>query len=181
MKTCQYCGANITGKRANARYCSTSCRVMGNRKRVSDPIPQVMRDSARWVSWRPVQRGEHTTKVPVQVNGRNASSTDPSTWAHYRSVSSLARRGWVLGEGIGCIDLDKCMVDGSLEPWARKIVDEYRERAILIEVSPSGEGVHIFLPMEPSAGRKIRDGRNIEIYPPDSGRYICVTGQAVKL
>lgn len=154
---------------------------MGNRKRKSDPIPQAMRESARWVSWRPVKRGDRVAKVPVQINGAVASSTDPSTWTRYGSVAFLARRGWVLGDGIGCIDLDKCLFGGVLEPWAREIVDKYRERAILIEVSPSGEGVHIFAPMERGAGRKIRDGRNIEIYPPDSGRYMCITGKALQV
>lgn len=82
--------------------------------------------------------------------------------------------------GIGCIDLDHCFQDGELMPWAAEVLDEYPD-ALLIEVSGNGEGLHIFTEMPDGPGRKIRDGRNIEIYPPsdgsrDGGRYICVTG-----
>lgn len=179
MRTCQHCGVNIAGKRANARYCSTSCRVMGNRAKTSTGIPPEMTRLNRWVSWRPVKRGQRWTKLPIQVNGRNASSTNPDTWTAFENVAGLERRGFVLGDGIGCIDLDHCIEDGVVASWARQIVDEYRERALLVEVSPSGTGVHIFLPMATGQGRVIRDGRSIEIYPPDSGRYICVTGKVL--
>lgn len=131
----------------------------------------------RWVSWVPSRRGARWTKIPTQVNGVYASSTDPATWTAFENVKGLDRKGFVLGNGVGCIDLDKCLKDGSLADWAQAVVDEYRERAILVEVSPSGTGVHIFLPMEQGSGTVIRDGRNIEVYPPDSGRYICVTGR----
>lgn len=85
--------------------------------------------------------------------------------------------GFVLGNGIGCIDLDHCLTSGRLEPWASQIVEKHRSRALLIEVSPSGDGIHIFLPMEQGPGRVVRDGRRIETYPPDSGRYMTVTGK----
>ena len=49
--------------------------------------------------------------------------------------------------------------------------------ALLIEVSQSGRGLHIFLPMGPGRGTKERaGGRRVETYPPDSGRYIARLG-----
>lgn len=136
-----------------------------------------MTGSARWVSWKPVRRGARWTKVPVTVAGRYASSTNPATWSAWSDVAGFDRKGWVLGAGIGCIDLDHCIENGVVAGWARDVIAEYQDQAVWIEVSPSGTGVHIFLPMKPGTGRVIRDGRNIEIYPPDSGRYICVTGK----
>ena len=119
MRTCAHCGRSIAGKRANARFCSTSCRVMAGR---NNPIPAVMRGSDRWVSWRPVQRGDKWTKLPTQVGGRPASSTDPRTWTSWLEVRDLPRRGWVLGEGIGCIDLDDCIDgDGAVAPWLSRL------------------------------------------------------------
>lgn len=116
--------------------------------------------------------------MPIQTDGTPASSTNPVTWTAYSDVKDMKRVGWVLGEGIGCIDLDDCIRDRRLEPWAAEIVGNYKKQAVWIEVSPSGRGVHIFLPMKQGRGRVIRDGRNIEVYPPDSGRFICVTGVA---
>ena len=79
---------------------------------------------------------------------------------------------------LGCIDLDHAYVGRRLAPWAREIVDRHRSEAFLIERSMSGEGVHIFLPMEEARGRKIRDGEvSVEIYSRE--RYIAVTGDRV--
>ncbi|MFP7697128.1 hypothetical protein [Trueperella sp. LYQ143] len=124
-----------------------------------------------------MQRNGRITKRPYQLDGCPASTRDPGTWTSYEQVRHLPRKGWVLGEGIGCIDLDHCFVDGRLASWAGEVLDEVRACAVLVEYSPSGDGLHIFLPLTPGSGRVVRDGRNIEIYPPDSGRYICVTGR----
>ena len=179
MKKCGHCGRSIAGKRAGAKWCSTSCRVMAARARKRFPVEMTSTD--RWVSWKPVLRGERWTKVPVTVDGRPASTRGASTWTSFDNVKTLTRKGWVLGAGIGCLDLDKCLVDGVLADWARKVVEEHMDEALLIEVSPSGTGVHVFLPMGTGKGNVIRDGRNIEVYPPDSGRYICVTGNRLQI
>jgi len=82
--------------------------------------------------------------------------------------------GFVLGNGIGCLDLDHCFTDGKLAPWAAEIVEA--NRGTWIEVSRSGDGLHIFGLIEPAPGRKIRDGqRNVEVYSRD--RYIALTGK----
>lgn len=164
------------------RYCSSACRQRAYRQRRA--VPRKMRATPRWVRWTLEPRGDKMTKVPRQLNGRHASSTNSRTWASFGAAraSSLGEGlGWVLGAGIGCIDLDDCIVDGKVLPWAAEIIRKYQRRALLIERSWSGAGVHIFLRMKPGAGRRIRDGRNIEVYPPDSGRYIAVTGRRFDL
>lgn len=164
------------------RYCSAACRKRAWRLRRA--VPRKMRATPRWVRWTLEPRGDKLTKVPRQLNGRHASVNDPRTWASYGAVraSDLGEGfGWVLGAGIGCIDLDDCIVDGRVQPWAAEIIRKYQRRALLVELSWSGEGVHIFMRMKPGAGRRIRDGRNIEVYPPDSGRYIAVTGRRFDL
>lgn len=115
--------------------------------------------------------------MPLTVAGRNASSTDQATWSSY----AVAKRsnvgvglGFVLGDGVGCIDLDHCFIGGVLVGWAREIVDSCPET--YMEVSPSGDGLHIWGLLPERGGRKIRDGvRNVEFY--SVGRYITVTGR----
>lgn len=137
-----------------------------------------MRTSARWV--------RHTaTKRPITVEGWPASVTDPSTWSTFEQASDStdgAGLGWVLGEGVGCIDIDHCIdASGNLEQWAQSVVDEHRDDALLVEVSRSGTGVHIFLPMEQGRGRiEDHQGHRVEVYPPNSGRYIAVTGDRLE-
>lgn len=121
------------------------------------------------------------TKVPLSLSGHDLDVRDSRRWVSFDE----ARRskvgtgfGIVLGDGLGCIDLDRCIVDGVVADWARSWIDGYREDAVLIEKSFSGEGVHIFLPMTEGPGRRIRDGvQNVETYSRD--RYIAVTGDVL--
>lgn len=130
-----------------------------------------------------MRRGTKTTKIPVTTGGRTAASIDPATWTNYEDAKRSdvgAGFGWVLGEGVGCIDLDRCFEDGRLADWARVIVEANRAKALLIEVSQSGEGLHLFVPMAEGGGTVVRDGSNVETYPPNSGRYIAVTGRVYR-
>lgn len=71
-----------------------------------------------------------------------------------------------------CIDLDHALADGGLRPWAREIVD--RLPRTYIEVSPSGQGLHIWGRGTVGRGRRIRRGETaVELY--DRERYICMT------
>jgi primase-polymerase (primpol)-like protein len=119
--------------------------------------------------------------MPIQaVGGRPASSTNSSTWSTHSSAARSrhgAGLGFVLvqGDGLVCIDLDHCVrPDRSLEPWAQAIVD--RCPPTFVEVSASGDGLHIWGCGEMPRGRRIRrgDGAQIEVY--GTGRYIAVTG-----
>jgi primase-polymerase (primpol)-like protein len=131
-----------------------------------------LEDAHRWIRY-------SSTKVPLTVDGRAASSTDASTWSsHAEAMGSSvgAGPGFVLnGDGIVCIDLDHCLVDGVLEPWAQEIVDMVP--ATYIEVSPSGDGLHVWGRGELARGRRIRvDGGFVEAYA--TARYLTVTGAA---
>lgn len=81
--------------------------------------------------------------------------------------------GFVLGDGIGCIDLDHCIIDGRLTAWAIEILDSLP--TTYTEVSPSGAGLHVWGLIPERPGRKVRrDGHSVETY--STGRYITVTG-----
>lgn len=147
---------------------------MGNRKgRRVVQIPAKMRAERRWVTWNPVRRGARITKIPAQPNGAFASSTAPLTWSTWEQVESFDRHGFMLGGGWACLDLDHCLIDGELTDVAREVIDLIGPT--WIEVSPSGDGLHVWMRSNESAGRvlKIR-GQAVEVY--SQGRYITVTG-----
>lgn len=128
-----------------------------------------MTSRERWVRRSP-------RKVPLTVEGRPASSTDPATWSGLRAAEASTAGvglGFVLnGDGIACLDLDHCLVGGVVAPWAQRILD--RVPVTYVEVSPSGDGLHVFGFAEVGRGRKLRvDGGSVEVY--GRGRYICVT------
>lgn len=158
--------------RSQARTCSARCRKRLSRRHT---LPAALTERARWVR-------RTAAKRPVTVGGKPASSTDPSTWssiAEAKASTAGVGLGFVLGDGIGCIDLDHCIDDGMLAGWATEYIRTVSEPVIFAEVSQSGEGVHLFIEAPESPGRKIRDGRNIERYT--AGRYIAVTGNKLTL
>lgn len=159
--------------RADAKFCSTKCRVYFSRRKV--PFPVEMTSRHRWVR-------RDSNKVPLTGAGRYASSTNSKTWASFDFVSNSGvgvGMGFVLGDGIGCWDFDHCITDGKLADWAREALASITERVIFTEVSQSGEGLHVFVEAPEGKGRVIRDGRNIEFY--SAGRYIAVTGKSFSL
>lgn len=166
QRVCEHCGTGINLLRADARFCTTKCRVYASRKPV---IPAEMIAKDRWVR-------RNRRKVPLTLAGRNASSTKAETWASYddaRRSNIGVGVGFVLGDGVGCIDLDHCFEDGKLADWAQEIVDDCPDT--YMEVSPSGDGLHVWGILSEGAGRNSRvDGRNVEFY--SVGRYITVTG-----
>jgi len=151
----------------------------------TEEVPHELLRLPRWVAFRltpPKKPGDKHGKIPIDPwTGKNASSTDPKTWApiaraHLRAqVDNLAGVGFVFnGDGICGVDLDKCRdpKSGEIEPWAQQIVTELSSYT---ELSPSGTGLHILVRgVLPDRGRK---KGNVEIY--ETGRFFTVTGQRV--
>jgi primase-polymerase (primpol)-like protein len=82
--------------------------------------------------------------------------------------------GFVLSDGIGCIDLDHRIVDGKPNEPAAAFVARYP--GSFIEVSPSGDGLHIWGLRDGQPGTRLTvDGLSVETY--STGRYITVTGR----
>jgi primase-polymerase (primpol)-like protein len=160
----------VAGRGRVPHFCSGRCRVAAHRAKTHPPVE--LTSMPRWVR-------RSATKVPLTADGTPASSTDPATWSTYATAcrsSAGAGLGCVLnGDGIVCIDLDHCLdAAGNPTPWAADILSW--TPSTWIEVSPSGDGLHIWGRAELAAGRRFRaGGRHIEVY--GSGRYITVTGR----
>ncbi|MFW5488987.1 MAG: hypothetical protein ACNI3A_11340 [Desulfovibrio sp.] len=154
-------------------------------------IPEELKSIPQWVCWRAVLRGEgekaRWTKPPVNPHSNeNAKANDPATWAPFATAwKHYKANRWAGMRGVGFvltpetpfagIDLDHCLRgDGTLAPWARRIVEDMASYA---EVSPSRQGLRIFVRGKlPPGGRKkaVGEGGMLEMY--DSGRYLTVTG-----
>lgn len=151
-----------------------------------DNIPGELRSENQWVLWSEETRDEDRTKVPKQPNGRNASSTDSSTWTDFETARQAYRSGDFDGFGfvfteegpfVG-VDLDGCVNDGDLTGGAWDIVkrlDSYTEG------SPSGTGLHIicrgFLPNLGNKSTDVAGLKELELY--DQARYFTMTGRIV--
>jgi primase-polymerase (primpol)-like protein len=133
-------------------------------------LPAELIAQARWI--------RHTAaKVPVTAWGTAASSTNPATWCDYESArqsSAGVGLGFVLnGDGIVCIDVDHCIVDGELTAQAADLVG--RCQGTYIERSPSGTGLHIWGKARLGFSGTVIGG--VEVY--GDLRYLTVTGDSI--
>ena len=82
-------------------------------------IPRELKERRQWVVWKTAMTKNGPSKVPFQVNGEKASTTNPKTWTTFSQAVEALESGRY--EGIGfvfakddpyCgIDLDKCIDD----------------------------------------------------------------------
>lgn len=111
--------------------------------------------------------------MPVTPTGSSASTTDPSTWSAYRDVRD-GPHGIMLGDGLGCYDLDHVTDDE-----ARAFIASIPEPVVYAERSMSGDGVHVFIVAPESKGwRRVIDGVHVERY--SRARFIRVTGDTFR-
>jgi hypothetical protein len=146
-------------------------------------VPDELKAYPQWVLWREriLENGKRT-KIPFSVYGNIASATDRNTWASYDEAVNACHRlamngiGFVLTENdpFGVIDLDNPFVD--LPEAEGKEVAERHSRIIqafnsYTEVSPSGEGMHIWVKGSVPIGRR---RKKVEVYSKE--RFFTVTG-----
>ena len=152
-----------------------------------EKIPPEMKSLSQWVLWRAENVNGRSTKIPFQVSGVKAKSTDPATWCGFDEAVSAYRDGDYSGvgfvfnaNGIVGIDIDHCRDPDTGETtveWARGIVEYLSSYT---EVSPSGTGLHIICRGTlPVAGGNdgVTDGAHIEMY--QAGRYFTVSGDVL--
>lgn len=147
-------------------------------------IPAELKALPQWCVWKRETRDGKPAKVPYQISGDKARSNDPSTWSTFNAA--LAAYQDLEGYDGICfmmpteprelvfIDIDHCIKDGVIEPWALEIVkqfDSYTER------SQSGNGLHILIKATKPGERCRKAGSSFEIY--DSLRPAYLTGDVV--
>lgn len=158
----------------------------------------------RWVLWRNEQRNGRATKIPKQITGKEASSTDPQTWATRAACEAARERigadgvGIILGDlgngyTLAGIDLDSCITAGTTAPWAQEVLNQF---GTYTELSPSLTGCKLFFLLRAGDMPRVRDllgkdrlGRSwkaeaVGDHPPGiefytGGRYFTVTDKAL--
>ena len=175
---CQECGGEFDRKsKQKPKFCSNACKQKAYRARKkNDSIPLAQfRSESRWVR----AKG----KKPLQVSGKNASSTNPETWATFEQVQSSSVGdgfGVMLGSvnggaGIGCYDFDNCVKSGDVQPWVVDVIRKIPEPILFAELSVSGRGIHVFVKAPPTKGQRVNleCGNSYEKYT--SARFIRCT------
>ena len=144
-----------------------------------------LKDSLSWSLWAKETRDGKPTKVPYQPDGKRAKSNDASTWVKfdtvymaYQDIGGFDGICWMMPvkpSGIIFIDIDHCIKDGIIEPWAQKIIEQFNSYT---ERSQSETGLHILIKGQKPIKRCRKNGSPFEIY--DSLRPCYLTGDVVE-
>ena len=197
MNCCRVCDQElpVPARGRRPQYCGTRCRVAAHReaKRIDvyldhlavpvikadrlavslANVPHELRVRDRWI--------RHKDKRPIAIGGWACSVTDPSHWGNFDQALQAKCGdgvGFVLnGDGVICLDLDDCVVDGVPNVAASRFIDELPNT--YVEFSPSGNGLHVWGFGFMDRGRRFTaDGLKVEAYP--DGRYLTVTGDVYR-
>lgn len=151
-----------------------------------DKLPQHIKDTGQFCCWRYEFRKGKKTKVPYNpITGRKCQVDKPETFVDYQTaVNAVANYDGIgirVNGRIFAIDLDHCIVNGELLPWAKEIVELFKDT--YIEISPSGTGLHIFgLLAEGYVYDKISNyikKGNVEIYIENDTNHFMTTSANV--
>lgn len=149
-------------------------------------VPDELRQLRQWIMWKfdwNIKSGSWA-KVPYQVSGTHAASTDPEHWTTFDTVmltfeesrSKFDGIGFVFANGYAGIDLDECLTDADGEHLLSTFAQQsIAKLSTYTEISPSGTGIHcIGKGVLPQGFNRQINGNKIEAY--SSGRYFTFTG-----
>lgn len=150
----------------------------------ADKVPAALRAMRRWVCWVGVATKGRWDKVPKRVDRPRvgASVNDQDDWGSFeQAVQAYDKNPFVSGlgfvvselEDLVAIDLDKCVKDGVLAPWAREIVESLDT---YWEFSPSGTGVRGFALGKLPGASFLNRHAGVEMYGGDTARFLTITG-----
>jgi putative DNA primase/helicase len=160
----------------------------------NDPLPLVpseLKAKPNWVRWKLETIHGRPTKVPYQLNGNKASSTDSATWNTYEAIVNGAVINETQGVGIMTdgsfvgFDLDGCRnpATGEIAEWARRVINTL---GTYTEITPSGYGVRVYATGQlPDGARRFSlalsagFGNKVGIECYGEKRYFTVTGSRV--
>lgn len=144
-----------------------------------DNIPKDLKSYPNWTLWKAERKRDSNelSKVPYQIDGKRASSTNYHTWTSYDNAKEAYLKGDFSGlffalsdnEPYSVLDLDGLTRDDKRQPSFN---------VGFVEKTPSGKGIHVWFNEKlPDVHAQKRN--NVEFY--QSSRFITVTGDSNNL
>ncbi len=134
----------------------------------------------RWVNYRAVPLKGRVTKIPYSITGKKASSTDASTWATYKEALAASDKVGIVftpAQDLLGIDIDHCLTGKRITHEDKETIAQLIiEADTYTEVSPSGEGLHLFLSIN-GGGLALTANKKAPYEAYTSGRYFTFTGK----
>lgn len=143
-------------------------------------LAQALGNYKLWVNYRLETAHGKTQKIPYAVAGGLASSTNPLTWSTYAEAihkSDKVSIACTLDQKFLAIDIDHCIKEKSISHEKKDIIiNLISEANTYTEISPSGNGLHLYLILTESLSLIANKKAPFECYT--SKRFLTVTGNS---
>lgn len=148
----------------------------------TENVPTEMAHLDQWVLWRAekLKDKDEYGKVPYQLIGLKASSTNPSSLSSFdktiQKLDDYDGVGFVLTkeDDYICLDLDDIHIDSETHEPLTEIAKEVMEKTWW-EVSPSGTGIHAYFKgILPDEVKRKNKSEHLELY--SHSRFMTFTG-----
>ena len=149
-----------------------------------NPLIKKYGKQKRWVNFRIQERKGKKTKIPYSpITRKMASSTEASDWSDIETALKVSKSvGIVFHDRLLLgIDIDHCLKKGTNKITHEKsteIAELIIEANSYTEISPSGEGLHIYLELSEPLSLTSNKKAPYEAYT--EGRYFTFTGNSYK-
>jgi hypothetical protein len=152
-------------------------------------IPKALKDLPRWAPWKAVwsEKRQKYDKIPCypSKDAYGLSTARPEKWSSFELAEkalhdfpdTFAGLGLVVTgvQDLTGIDLDKCVRNRVIEPWAQDIISSLNTYT---EFSPSGNGLRLWV-MGSVPADWTNHSQGIEVYAGHEPRFLTVTGEMV--
>lgn len=155
-----------------------------------EKIPQHLKDTAEWCCWKYEQKPGKAKPDKIPKNprtGGNASVSIPNTFSDFDTVIKAVVKfdgiGTRASKNLTLIDLDHCVENVSVVPWAQTVIGHFPDA--YVEINPSRTGIHIICKISDDFvfNKKafyIKKG-NYELYIAGyTNRFLTVTGDCIQ-
>lgn len=178
QRRCEHCRAPLSVGGARGRtptFCSNRCRTAAHR---SHPVPTEMRQRSRWIGYGIDRAGEPRPYWLSGYGWHSRDLTDPSNWESWDRAKTTppSQRGFILGDGIGCLTIDGCVHAAAVHPdvlAALRALDTYAE------ITPNGTGVQVLVLSPPTHNETLNIGGHPATVASTPAHWVPLTGRQI--
>lgn len=178
QRRCEHCRAPLSVGGARGRtptFCSNRCRTASHR---SHPVPTELRQRSRWVGYGVNRNGEPRPYWLPGGGWLSRDITDPMNWEGWERAKGepVDRRGFILGDGIGCLFIDDCVHAATVHP---DVFSAIRALNTYAEITADGSGVQALVLHQPMPTQTLTVGGHPATIESTPTSWVALTGRRI--
>jgi hypothetical protein len=141
-------------------------------------VPTELRQRSRWVGYGVTRNGEPRPYWLPGGGWHSRDLTDPSNWEGWYRAKTVApdNRGFILGDGIGCLFIDDCVHAATVHP---DVLSAIRAMNTYAEITADGHGVQVLVLSPPAHNETLNIDGHPATVASTSAHWVPLTGRRI--